>query len=216
LDGHPAPPVAANEERLHAPARPHDVHPVHRHTDAPTAYAGLLFLLPVLARLGLADWLEGPADGSFARRVLHHALVRLRAPPEDAIWALVLPLAQAVEPLRRAAPGRWADPLLAARPAGTAAGTTPPSALAACTTADQQAAVWLGLARRWLRRAGRIGLATLVRRPGRLSLTATHADLVFDLNDTDIRIRRLGLDVDPGWLPWFGRVVGFHYERPAR
>jgi len=24
-------------------------------------------------------------------------------------------------------------------------------------------------------------------------------------------VRRLGLDLDPGWLPWFGRVVRFHY-----
>ena len=42
-------------------------------------------------------------------------------------------------------------------------------------------------------------------------LSATHADLHFGLADSDLRVRRLGLDIDPGWLPWFGRVVGFHY-----
>jgi hypothetical protein len=26
-------------------------------------------------------------------------------------------------------------------------------------------------------------------------------------------VRRLGLDIDPGWLPWFGRVVAFHYRQ---
>jgi hypothetical protein len=26
-------------------------------------------------------------------------------------------------------------------------------------------------------------------------------------------VRRAGLDVDPGWLPWFGRVVNFHFDR---
>ena len=28
----------------------------------------------------------------------------------------------------------------------------------------------------------------------------------------DLDIRRAGLDIDPGWLPWLGRVVRFRYE----
>jgi hypothetical protein len=28
-----------------------------------------------------------------------------------------------------------------------------------------------------------------------------------------LAVRRAGLDLDPGWVPWFGRVVGFHYGR---
>jgi len=24
-------------------------------------------------------------------------------------------------------------------------------------------------------------------------------------------VRRAGLDIDPGWLPWFGRVVAFQF-----
>jgi hypothetical protein len=27
-----------------------------------------------------------------------------------------------------------------------------------------------------------------------------------------MRIRRAGLDIDPGWVPWLGRVVSFHYR----
>jgi len=27
----------------------------------------------------------------------------------------------------------------------------------------------------------------------------------------DIDIRRVGLDIDPGWVPWLGRTVTFHY-----
>jgi hypothetical protein len=27
----------------------------------------------------------------------------------------------------------------------------------------------------------------------------------------DLRIRWAGLDLDPGWLPWLGRVVSFRY-----
>jgi len=49
-------------------------------------------------------------------------------------------------------------------------------------------------------------------RPGFISLTPTHADMHFRLRDTDMRVRQLGLDIDPGWLPWFGRVVSFHYD----
>jgi hypothetical protein len=70
---------------------------------------------------------------------------------------------------------------------------------------------WLVAARRWLRRHAGIGIASLVRRPASLALSPTHADLVFELATAEIRIRRAGLDINPGWVPWFGRVVTFHY-----
>jgi hypothetical protein len=74
------------------------------------------------------------------------------------------------------------------------------------------ATAWLVAARRWLRRHARVGIATLVRRPASISVTPTHVDLAFELADVDIRIRRAGLDIDPGWVPWLGRVVTFHYR----
>jgi hypothetical protein len=211
----------------------------------PTACAGLLFLLPVLARLGLAQWLDHTPDTGFAQRVLHQALCRLRAPADDPAWSLAAPVqalgirlerpalipdatgrrqtpspADAGEGARATrlrdvdsgqvlaapAPACWSDPLLAGSPPLA-------HALHAASSAEAQATVWLTAARRWLRRAGRIGLASLVRRPGAISLTPTHADLHFHLQHTDLRVRRLGLDLDPGWLPWFGRVVAFHYHR---
>ena len=49
------------------------------------------------------------------------------------------------------------------------------------------------------------------RRPARLDLTSTHADVWLGMDQTDLRVRRAGLDLDPGWVPWFGRVVRFHY-----
>ncbi|HEU4557924.1 MAG TPA: hypothetical protein VFS20_08750 [Longimicrobium sp.] len=76
---------------------------------------------------------------------------------------------------------------------------------------------WTIAARRWCRRAARMGLATLVRRPARVLYTRTHLDLLLDHHDADVRVRRAGLDVDPGWVPWLGRVVQIHYlygERP--
>jgi hypothetical protein len=182
-----------------------------------TAFGGLLFLLPVLARLGLAQWLDhaGP-EAAIPQRILAAALQRLHAAPGDAAWWLA-PCPAVATPVRPVpAPACWHGPTLAPvlrTPRGAVPAMDLPQALAAASNADVQAAVWLAAARRWLRRAGRIGLASLVCRPGRLCLTPTHADLLFRLDDSDMRVRRLGLDIDPGWLPWYGRVVGFHYER---
>ncbi|WP_190285597.1 hypothetical protein [Montanilutibacter psychrotolerans] len=78
---------------------------------------------------------------------------------------------------------------------------------------DAVAQAWIVALRRWLRRHARIGLADLVRRPAHLALSTTHLDLWFDPVLAQMRLRRSGLDLDPGWLPWFGRVVAFHYQR---
>ncbi|KQP04472.1 hypothetical protein [Pseudorhodoferax sp. Leaf265] len=159
----------------------------------PTRHGGLLFLLPLLARLGLPDWLA-PDDQRFAALVLRAALLRLRAPADDPAWGLAATAAEAAAaPLRPAAPAGWS------------------AGLDRRTTRGAQASTWLAACRLQLRRAGGPPLAGLVRRPAGLALTATHADLFFALDQTDLAVRRLGLDIDPGWLPWFGRVVGFHY-----
>jgi hypothetical protein len=70
---------------------------------------------------------------------------------------------------------------------------------------------WVSSLRRFCRRTVGMGLHSAVCRRGRLALTETHVDVLFDLDRLDIRIRRTGLDLDPGWVPWFGRVVLFHY-----
>ena len=64
-----------------------------------------------------------------------------------------------------------------------------------------------------LRRHCRLSLRALIQRPGRVVLTATHWDVIFDLNQIDLRLRRVALDTDPGWVGWLGRVVQFHYHR---
>jgi hypothetical protein len=74
--------------------------------------------------------------------------------------------------------------------------------------------MWLSAVRQWCKRH-RIPLRTLVRRPGRVHATAMHVDVIFDLAQLDIRVRRLAIDVDPGWVPWLGRVVAFHYTNPG-
>jgi hypothetical protein len=72
------------------------------------------------------------------------------------------------------------------------------------------AALALG-AHRICRKLTRLGLRALVRRPGRLSMTRTHVDVFLRLADVDPRIRRAALDADPGWVPWLGRAIAFHY-----
>jgi hypothetical protein len=54
--------------------------------------------------------------------------------------------------------------------------------------------------------------------PDLLTLTAkiqhnaSHVDLHTMLTKVKLEIRLAGLDINPGWLPWLGRVVQFHYE----
>ena len=54
-------------------------------------------------------------------------------------------------------------------------------------------------------------LASVVWRPARLLVSRTHLDVWFTLDQADVELRRLGLDLDPGWVPWLGRIVSFHY-----
>jgi hypothetical protein len=71
---------------------------------------------------------------------------------------------------------------------------------------------WVIRVRRWCWHYGRLTLRDIIRRPGYVSLSRTDVDVTLALDGVDIRIRRIGLDLDPGWLPWFGRVVRFHYR----
>lgn len=56
----------------------------------------------------------------------------------------------------------------------------------------------------------------LVLRPGRITLTRTHARLTLPMRFVDFDLRRAGWDLDPGWVPWIGRVVRFEYEEDRR
>ncbi|MCP4694975.1 MAG: hypothetical protein GY859_43510 [Desulfobacterales bacterium] len=71
---------------------------------------------------------------------------------------------------------------------------------------------WLEAVRRWLRMQSNLELEEVVRRPGEIAVTPTHIDLFFNLDRLDIRIRKAGLDIDPGWVPWLARVIYFHYS----
>ena len=70
---------------------------------------------------------------------------------------------------------------------------------------------YLFAVRRYLWRFSKTGLRRVVRRRGRVAMTRTHLDVSFFMWQIDIDIRKAGLDINPGWTPWLGRVVQFHY-----
>jgi hypothetical protein len=186
----------------------------------PTGFAGLFFLLPVLARLGIVEFLEEHpelGEAAPAARILDHVARRVGAAIDDPVRRVLEVPALPLQDFDFAVPARWAVlvPPGGARPAVVARGSRP--GLHAFAPPGQLPLplldAWLTAARRWCRRVARIGLADLIRRPGLVTASRMHLDLTFELRRTDIRIRRAGLDLDPGWLPWFGRVVQIHYER---
>ena len=70
---------------------------------------------------------------------------------------------------------------------------------------------WRYAIRRWCRQIPNIGLYDVVCRSGRVSFTDTHVDIYFRHNETDARVRRAGMDINPSWTPWLGKIVTFHY-----
>lgn len=70
---------------------------------------------------------------------------------------------------------------------------------------------------RWLRRTARIRLADVVRRPGGLLLAEDMLEVRYPPASADIRLRRRALDLDPGWTPWLGLSIRYHYrDEPLR
>jgi hypothetical protein len=52
----------------------------------------------------------------------------------------------------------------------------------------------------------------IAARPGALSVWPGWVEVHLPLDGVDVAVRRAGLDVDPGWVPWLGIVVMFRYE----
>lgn len=171
-----------------------------------TFFAGLLFVVPILDRLRFGMFLDAqPAlrDGGFAMHLLRFIGRRAGLRPDD-------PLAIALDEwLGDHEPDGFAErPGVAALPivARELLETPPPR-----TPLGSHDALWLTAVRRWCRRRARMGLTTVVRRPGRVHMTRTHVDVSFALSQLDVRARRVALDVNPGWVPWLGRAVQFTY-----
>jgi len=248
-----APPKASQPRRSDAMVRVRDDIPIPSRCEdrcIDTRAGGLLFLIPVLQRLGFQEWLDAQPDWTqfdLARRMLASALRRLRVASDDPAWSLASWRSPAKRvPPRFIAPALWREGLCTGegelRLAESATGATlwdtsgrlllgawtdvcPRSLLRARRAAATDVALivdadraslvsnaWLVACRRWLRRYPGIGLSRLVSRPGQIRVTPTHIDMRFDIALAELSVRRAGLDIDPGWVPWFQRVVTFRYQ----
>jgi hypothetical protein len=54
-------------------------------------------------------------------------------------------------------------------------------------------------------------IGKVTSRPAKIARTPTHVDVYMHNDTVDLDLRRVALDVDPGWVPFLARVVRFHY-----
>lgn len=57
----------------------------------------------------------------------------------------------------------------------------------------------------------RLPLLRIARRSGAAWVSPERIDIEFPAASLDLRIRRAGFDINPGFVPWLGRIVHFHY-----
>ena len=206
----PRPPVHAVEpgrpEPLgqHVPAEPAltvEAEPVDAAAPAPatTGWAGLLFLLATAEEAGIPGApLDDPALAARTLRWSMAALApRLLAqvpPPPAADDPAVLALAG----LTPTAPPPEGRPPLAAE----------------ATALDGHARRWAATTARRLGREDDDPAAVVTevaRRPGAVVAVPGWIEVHLPLDEADVDIRRAGLDLDPGWVPWLGAVVRYVY-----
>ncbi|AMK76234.1 MULTISPECIES: hypothetical protein [Methylomonas] len=69
----------------------------------------------------------------------------------------------------------------------------------------------LNLAQRWYGKTG-VWQPKLLALAAQIQYSPSHIDLYAPMNAIRLPVRLAGLDINPGWLPWLGRVVSFHYD----
>lgn len=177
-------------------------------------HAGFALLIPLLQRMDISRLLadnEQLLAIDLPRRLLHALAERFAIPATDPLRQMFIGL-DAAQTARIDAlhlPPAW-------RHMTTSSGRPLhrlDSSVSIAIDLQQLLNLLQLLAALLLRRHSRLSLRALIQRPGRVVLTATHWDVIFDLNQIDLRLRRVALDTDPGWVGWLGRVVQFHYLR---
>lgn len=212
LKGEALPVAEASAAQLDVPRDSHTAAEQSFVERLPSDYAGVLFLLPALRQLGYADWVSffSPAQQvALTQAILHSALQRVAAANGDPAWQLAC-RARPQMLARHHAPGCWQHAALRATRAKSSRRLP---RHAAARSLSRWASLWLTALRRYLRRQAHIGLASLLKRCGQISYDATHIRIFLALENIALAVRRGGLDADPGWLPWYGRVSHFIYER---
>jgi hypothetical protein len=207
------PPTAAGAmsgEPRTAPDRPHatdastdadagtdaDRDPVTEPQPAPaelrTAWGGLLFLLNTADAAGIPEALDRPPFDARPSGWVLHRIARLLVP------------AAADDPAVLAFAGLDAPP------------DDEPEAFER-RALERCAARWGRRTARRLRATGTGGgrselVHRVAKRDAAVDRKPGWIEIHLSLADVDLDIRRAGLDIDPGWLPWLGRVVRFRYE----
>ena len=179
-------------------ARPADHPPA---ADRHTGWGGLLFLLPLVDELGLPHTVATDPErfGPHLRPVLHGLARRVahRARPDDG-------------------PPAATDPAVLAF-AGLPPGAAPPPAVPAPEHLDDVVDALTELLHARIAAGapdsptGADLLAAVCRRTAVIEADPGWIDVVLDLREVSVDVRRAGLDLDPGHLPWLGCVVRFRY-----
>jgi hypothetical protein len=165
-----------------APALPDPDHSVI------TAWAGALFFLRLLAAPDVLSTLHAQAG--------HKA-----GEPADTA-ALVQAVAMAMH-----VPAD--DPVMSVMTAGEPLKDIAPITQAAANRLVSQWAQWLD---ETLPDAPEPRVQWVCHRPGRLQIEPGWIELHLDMDQIDTRLRRIGLDLDPGWVPFIGAVVRICYD----
>jgi hypothetical protein len=166
---------------------------------APTGWAGLLFLLATAEEAGVPQELLD--DPVLARRPLRWV-----------VTALVPRL------LRASSAGPTADDPAVLAFAGLVPTARPPEGRpplqAEADSLDVHAGRWAATTAQRLGRddedPGEVVLG-IARRRGVVVAVPGWIELHLPLSEVDVDIRRAGLDLDPGWVPWLGAVVRYVY-----
>jgi hypothetical protein len=100
-----------------------------------------------------------------------------------------------------------------------------PEVRAAAPTAPAEERELAGIAADWVRvtawllepgqgppgpRAAEL-VGQMVRRPGSVLARPGWIEVRLPAEQVDLQVRRAGLDLDPGWVPWLGAVVRYRY-----
>jgi hypothetical protein len=85
------------------------------------------------------------------------------------------------------------------------------NALASLDAPPAEDAHWLRTARLAAVHDARLPLLRLARRRGTAWVSPERIDVEFPPASLDLRIRHAGFDINPGFVPWLGRIVHFHY-----
>ena len=171
-----------------------------------TSAGGLYFLLAVLRHLGIAEIIQRfprLQEAAFADHILRQLALSCGVAENDAALAFL-----------SAAPVGFDPPGAVEFEALWPANATPRFQVGKGSP-SWLLRLWSLAVRRWCWRTGRLTLADIVLRPGRVVIAGPELDIVMPLDSADVRIRRLGLDIDPAWVPWLGpsgSIVRFHYR----